>query len=108
MTKNNISETGLCEGVSFVHFEDINGDNKRDIIIGALYVSGAGPQGMIPYTVVRIYEDNGNEFVMNKDLCDEINGLRAELTAEDVRTLIKKQRSINIFDLAVMGRPIGV
>ena len=44
---------------------------------------------MIPYTVVRIYEDNGNEFVMNKDLCDEINGLRAELTAEDVRTLIK-------------------
>ena len=44
---------------------------------------------MIPYTVVRIYEDNGNEFVINKDLCDEINNLRAELTAEDVRMLIK-------------------
>lgn len=90
VSNNNIRETGLCEGVSFVYFKDINGDNKRDIIIGVLYVSGAGPQGMIPYTEIRIYEDNGNEFVINKDLCDEINEkLGAEVTAEDVKTIIK-------------------
>lgn len=90
VSNNNVRATGLCEGVSFVYFEDINGDNKRDIVIGVLYVSGAGPQGMIPYTEIRIYEDNGNEFVINKDLCDEVNeNLGAEVTAEDVKTLIK-------------------
>ena len=90
VSNNNVRATGLCEGVSFVYFEDINGDNKRDIVIGVLYVSGAGPQGMIPYTEIRIYEDNGNEFVINKDLCDEVNeNLGAEVTAENVKTLIK-------------------
>lgn len=90
VSNNNVRATGLCEGISFVYFEDINGDNKRDIVIGVLYVSGAGPQGMIPYTEIRIYEDNGNEFVINKDLCDEVNeNLGAEVTAENVKTLIK-------------------
>ena len=44
VSDNNIRETGLCEGVSFVFFEDINEDNKDEIVIGVLFVSGAGPQ----------------------------------------------------------------
>jgi len=90
VSDNNIRETGLCEGVSFVFFEDINEDNKDEIVIGVLYVSGAGPQGMIPYTEIRIYEDGGNEFVYNGNLSDEINEkLAGEVTAEYVKTLLK-------------------
>ena len=71
-------------------FEDINEDNKDEIVIGILYVSGAGPQGMIPYTEIRIYEDGGNEFVYNENLSDEINAkLTDEVTAEYVKTLLK-------------------
>lgn len=90
VSDDNIRETGLCEGVSFVFFEDINEDNKDEIVIGVLYVSGAGPQGMIPYTEIRIYEDSGNEFVYNGDLSDEINEkLTDEVTADYVKTLLK-------------------
>lgn len=87
---NNIRESGRCEGVSILMFEDINGDELKDIVIGVLYISGAGPQGMIPYTEIRIYEADGTEFIYNKDLCDEINmNHLAEVTEEDLRVLLK-------------------
>lgn len=88
--ENNVRAVGFCEGVSFVSFEDINGDDKKEIIIGALYVTGAGPQGMIPYPEVRIYEDQGTEFVYNKDLCDKANDyLSLGVSIEDVMTYIR-------------------
>lgn len=90
VSDDNIRETGLCEGVSFVFFEDIDEDNKEEIVIGVLYVSGAGPQGMIPYTEIRIYKDYGNEFVYDENLSDEINDrLTDEVTAEYVKTLLE-------------------
>ena len=89
VVKNNVRESGLCEGVSFVLFEDINKDNKKDIIIGVKYISGAGPQGMIPYTEIRIFEAGSNEFFYNKSLSDEINtNLPQGVTAEYVRNLL--------------------
>ena len=39
VAENNIRASGLCEGVSFVLFEDINGDAWEDIVIGVLYIS---------------------------------------------------------------------
>lgn len=39
----------------------------------AEYMKGIGLQGVIPYTVVRIYEDYGDYFTYNKGLSDEIN-----------------------------------
>ena len=90
VSDNNVRAVGLCEEVSFVSFEDINGDDKKEIIIGALYVTGAGPQGMIPYPEVRIYEDQGTEFVYNKDLCDKANDyLSLGVSIEDVMTYIR-------------------
>ncbi|MCM1561704.1 MAG: hypothetical protein NC123_19545 [Butyrivibrio sp.] len=91
VSDHNIRETGLCEGVSFVFFEDIDEDNKKEIVIGVLYVSGAGPQGMIPYTEIRIYEDGGNEFVYNGKLSGEMNEkLTDEVTADYVKALLKE------------------
>lgn len=90
VSEHNVRESGLCESVPFVFFEDIDGDTKEEIVIGVSYVSGAGPQGMIPYTEIRIYEDGGTEFVYNEDLSDEINEkLTGEVTAEKVKTLLK-------------------
>ena len=42
--------------VKFVVFTDTNADGKEDVVIGAEYMTGAGPQGAIPHVVVRIYE----------------------------------------------------
>ncbi len=89
VAQDNVRESGLCEGVSFVFFEDINEDSRDDIVIGALYISGAGPQGMIPYTEIRIYEDAVDAFIYNKELSEEINtNLPQDVTAEDVKELI--------------------
>jgi hypothetical protein len=89
VSQDNVRESGLCEGVSFVFFEDINEDDRDDIVIGCSYVSGAGPQGMIPYTEIRIYEDDVNKFIYNKELSEKINGsLPQDVTAENVKKLI--------------------
>lgn len=80
--------------MSFVFFGDINEDDEDEIVIGVLYVSGAGSQGMIPCTEIRIYEDGGNGFVYNGNLSDEINEkLTDEVTAEDVKRLLVERGS---------------
>ena len=90
VAENNVRETGLCEKISFVFSADSNNDLRDDVIIGVQYVSGAGPQGMIPYTEVRIYEDSGNSsFLYNESLSHEINyNLPAESTAEYVKEFL--------------------
>jgi hypothetical protein len=89
VAQDNVRESGLCEGVSFVFFEDVNKDGRDDIVIGVLYVSGAGAQGMIPYTEIRIYEDYVNEFIYDKELSEKINeNLPQDVTAGDVKKLI--------------------
>jgi hypothetical protein len=94
VAQDNVRESGLYEGVSFVFFDDINADGKDDIVIGCSYVSGAGPQGMIPYTEVRIYEDDVDKFIYDKEFSEKINeSLPQDATADDV-----KKRILNILD----------
>ena len=93
--EHNIREWGIIDRsneISFVMFTDTNGDGRKDVVIGILYITGAGPQGMIPRTEIRIYEDYGNEFVYNESLCEEIhsNILKDEIIAEDVRKYLRE------------------
>ena len=95
--EQNIREWGIVDRsneISFVMFTDTNEDGRKDVVIGILYITGAGPQGMIPRTEIRIYEDNGDEFVYNESLCEEIhsNILKDEIIAEDVRNYLRKRK----------------
>ena len=66
-----------------------------DIVIGAIYETGAGPQGMIPYTQIRIYEDIGSEFVYDQELCNAINvELPEDATAEQVKEIIARKSNL--------------
>lgn len=96
VAENNLRKTGLYEDISFVFVDDSNRDSRDDVIIGAQYVSGAGPQGMIPYTEVRIYEDSGNStFMYNKILSDEINSnLPADAVEEYIKTFLANYQDI--------------
>lgn len=83
---------GLYYDVKFVMFTDTNADEKEDVVIGAEYMTGAGPQGAIPHTVVRIYEDNGSYFTYNEGLSDKVNEYlpwESNVLAKDVKRLIQ-------------------
>lgn len=78
--------------VKFVMFTDTNADAKEDVVIGAEYMTGAGPQGAIPHVVVRIYEDCGDYFTYNEDLSNEINDhlpWESNVLAQDIKRLLQ-------------------
>lgn len=86
------SAYGLYYDVKFVMFTDTNGDEKEDVVIGVEYMTGAGPQGAIPHTVVRIYEDCGGYFTYNEGLSDNVNEYlpwESNVLAKDVKRLIQ-------------------
>ncbi len=86
------SDYGMYYDVKFVMFTDTNADGKEDVVIGAEYMTGAGPQGAIPHVVVRIYEDYGDHFTYNEGFSDKINDYlpwESNVLAKDVKRLIQ-------------------
>lgn len=83
---------GMYYNVKFVLFTDTNADGKEDVVIGAEYMTGAGPQGAIPHVVVRIYEDQGDYFTYNEGLSNTVNEYlpwESNVLAKDVKRLIQ-------------------
>ncbi len=83
--------TNPCADVSFylIASGQVNADDKDDVIVGIFYCTGAGPQGEIPRVEVRVYEDNGDEFVYNQNLCNDLRDLPYDTTAGDVKSLLE-------------------
>jgi hypothetical protein len=72
--ENNTTENyvGLYDSVAAVGFRDVNNDNVKDVIVIINYVTGAGPQGMIPRPRARIFFADNKEFYLATDLISEI------------------------------------
>ena len=54
-------------------FQDIDGDGAKDVIVIINYVTGAGPQGMMPRKTIRIFSSQDNGFVIQHDLMENMN-----------------------------------
>lgn len=73
--ENNSTENdsvGMFDSVEAVGFQDIDRDGSKDAIVIINYVTGAGPQGMIPRKTIRIFSSQNNGFVIQYDLIDEL------------------------------------
>ena len=73
--ENNSTENdsiGMFDSVEAVGFQDIDGDNAKDVIVIINYVTGAGPQGMLPRKSVRIFKACDNGFIILEDMMSEI------------------------------------
>lgn len=73
--ENNSTENdgiGMFDSVEAVGFQDIDGDGSKDVIVIINYVTGAGPQGMIPRKTIRIFSSQNNGFVIQHDLINEL------------------------------------
>ena len=62
----------MFDSVEAVGFQDIDGDGAKDVIVIINYVTGAGPQGMMPRKTIRIFSSQDNGFVIQHDLMDEL------------------------------------
>ena len=91
--EDNIRQWGWVDGISFVMFTDVNGDEKDDVVIGILYETGAGPQGAIPRMEIRIYEDYGDKFVYDEELCSEYYGLPYDTMAAEVKARLERREA---------------
>lgn len=83
---------GFYWDVKFVIFTDTNADGKEDVVIGTEYMTGIGPQGAIPRTAVRIYEDYGDYFTYNEGLSNKINDYlpwESNVLAKDIKRLLQ-------------------
>lgn len=92
ISKRPTNGIGYFGDVKFVMFTDTNADGKEDVVIGAEYMTGAGPQGAVPHVAVRIYEDYGDYFTYNEELCDKINDYlpwESNVLAKDIKRLIQ-------------------
>ncbi len=77
---------GLFDSVGAVAFRDINDDGKDDIIIIINYITGAGPQGVIPRPTVRIYLAGENEFYLAEDIEADVTQhiLEKDMTIDNI------------------------
>ena len=72
--ENNNTEyyAGLFDSMVAVAFCDVNNDAFKDVIIIINYITGAGPQGMIPRPRARIYLSDKISFHLATELIDDI------------------------------------
>jgi hypothetical protein len=92
--KNKTDETrGLFDSVVSVGFRDINHDNLKDVIVIINYITGAGPQGMVPRPKVRIFLADKKEFYLAKDLIDDITDHvdESDLTIDTIDEYFKSE-----------------
>lgn len=90
--EDHTSGHGFYWDVKFVMFTDTNADGQEDVVIGAEYMTGIGPQGAIPHVAVRIYEDYGDYFTYNEELSDKVNDYlpwESNVLAKDIKRLLQ-------------------
>ncbi|GLB24540.1 hypothetical protein LXJ15735_07810 [Lacrimispora xylanolytica] len=91
---NKTDEFGvLFDSVASVGFRDVNHDNLKDVIVMIHYITGAGPQGMEPRPMVRIFLADGRKFSLAKDLIQDITDHMEEsnLTIDNIYEYLKNK-----------------
>ena len=86
--------------INFITFHDINGDGKKDVITSEQYTTGAGSEDARIFSMVRIYLNQGKEFLFAEGLSISIgNSLEVSdgdaYTAENVLSVLSEPAYCN-------------
>ena len=81
--------------VNFVVFRDINGDGQKDVITSEQYITGTKEEGAVPFSMARIYLNQGGEFLFAEGLSVSVgNYLNAsvpeEYTLENILSILEE------------------
>ncbi len=101
--ENNSTENdsiGMFESVEAVGFQDIDGDDVKDVIVIINYVTGAEPQGMLPRRTVRIFRAYDSGFIIFEDLMNDImkNIEESELSISTICDYVTLMETDEIYD----------
>jgi len=85
---------GLFDSVAAVAFRDVNNDNVKDVVAIINYITGAGPQGMMPRPRTRIFLGDKKEFHLATDLIEDItnNMEEKELSIDSICEYLKDKK----------------
>lgn len=87
---SNIRSNGVFADVTAVAFRDINEDSTDDIIIIITYNTGAGPQGMLPFSEARLFIADDKKFTLDRKLTDAINEGNVNMDITSITDYIEK------------------
>lgn len=94
------NSVGMFDSVEAVGFWDIDGDDAKDVIVIINYVTGAGPQGMLPRKTVRIFRAYDSGFIICEDLMNDImkNIEESELSISTICDYIMRMETDEIYN----------
>ncbi len=81
------------DDVVAVAFKDLNYDNLKDIIVMTNYITGMGPSGMEPFSVIDVYFQKKDGFKQYEDISEELNdpkNYKQLKTIKDVVITVRK------------------
>ncbi len=87
------NDSGLFDSVESVGFRDVNDDSMMDVIVIINYITGAGPQGMVPRPRARIFLADKTEFHLAKELTEDIaeNMAESDLNINSIYEYLKNK-----------------
>lgn len=66
------------ESIEAVTFKDFDGDGIDDVGVVAAYITGAGPEGTVPFSVPEVYRGNGKTFVHDAGFAKKIEAAKVK------------------------------
>lgn len=101
--ENNNTENdsiGMFDSIEAVGFKDIDGDNANDVIVIINYVTGAGPQGMLPRKMLRIFRAYDSGFIILENLMDDVmeNIEESDLSISTICDYVTLMETDEIYD----------
>ena len=82
--------SGNFDSVGAVAFKDINNDDLIDVLIIINYVTGAGPEGMVPYPETRIYLADNDGFTLDTTLSENLISANITLDIPHILDYLKE------------------
>jgi len=83
------------ENVKAISFKDINNDGLKDVIVIAEYITGIGPNGMIPFLVKGVYLQRKGKFVSAEKISKLLSSEKNYSSLKTISSIVKYLKTLD-------------
>ncbi|WP_276353087.1 FG-GAP repeat domain-containing protein [Cohnella caldifontis] len=87
--KPKLTEGWQLDSVKAVSFQDVNQDGRKDVLVLADYFTGAGEEGVVPFTAATTFLQGNQEFISDTESDDDLYSSGNVSTVKDVTAYYK-------------------